>query len=202
MHAKSLQSSPTLCDPMDCVTCQVPLSMGSSRQEYWSGLSFPPPGDLPNPGIEPALQTELLRPGHYIQTLYCWASGEALSNDLPQINSWKPNLSFHALPRFRRNRSLSSLSHLKRLGNHFPSTNDEALVAGCGGGAEPMTEGIASPTPGSCHCPCPDSHSCSWQRGQQGWREEPDIAPCHIFWETLFFMARSQTPLSDSRWSE
>ena len=35
------------------VAHQVPLSMGFSRQEYWSGLSFPPPGDLPDPGIEP-----------------------------------------------------------------------------------------------------------------------------------------------------
>ena len=35
------------------VACQAPLSMGLSRQEYWSGLSFPSPGDLPNPGIEP-----------------------------------------------------------------------------------------------------------------------------------------------------
>ena len=32
---------------------QAPLSMGFSRQEYWSGLPFPPPGDLLNPGIEP-----------------------------------------------------------------------------------------------------------------------------------------------------
>ena len=32
---------------------QAPLSMGFSRQEYWSGLPFPTPGDLPNPGIEP-----------------------------------------------------------------------------------------------------------------------------------------------------
>ena len=32
---------------------QAPLSMGFSRQGYWSGLPFPPPGDLPNPGIEP-----------------------------------------------------------------------------------------------------------------------------------------------------
>ena len=41
------------------VACQAPPSMGFSRQEYWSGLSFPPPGVLPNPGIEfgsPALQ--------------------------------------------------------------------------------------------------------------------------------------------------
>ena len=36
------------------VTHQAPLSMGFSRQEYWSGLPFPPPGDLPNPGIKPA----------------------------------------------------------------------------------------------------------------------------------------------------
>ena len=32
---------------------QTPLSMGFSQQDYWSGLPFPPPGDLPNPGIEP-----------------------------------------------------------------------------------------------------------------------------------------------------
>ena len=35
------------------VACQVPLSMGFSRQEYWSGLLFPSPGDLPNPAIKP-----------------------------------------------------------------------------------------------------------------------------------------------------
>ena len=42
---------------------QAPLSMGFSRQEYWSGLPFPSPGDLPNPGIEPrspALQADAL----------------------------------------------------------------------------------------------------------------------------------------------
>ena len=46
------QSCPTLRSLMD--HSQAPLSMGFSRQENWSGLSFPPPGDLPNPGIEPA----------------------------------------------------------------------------------------------------------------------------------------------------
>ena len=42
---------------------QAPLSMEFSRQEYWSGLPFPSPGDLPNPGIEhgsPALQADSL----------------------------------------------------------------------------------------------------------------------------------------------
>ena len=36
------------------VAHQAPLSRGFPRQEYWSGLLFPPPGDLPDPGIEPA----------------------------------------------------------------------------------------------------------------------------------------------------
>ena len=36
------------------VARQAPLSMGFPRQEYWSGLPFPPPGDLPDPGIKPA----------------------------------------------------------------------------------------------------------------------------------------------------
>ena len=35
------------------VACQSPLSMGISREEYWSGLLWPPPGDLPDPGIQP-----------------------------------------------------------------------------------------------------------------------------------------------------
>ena len=43
----------TFCDPMD-YSLWVPLSTGFSRQEYWHGLPFPPPGDLPNPRIEPS----------------------------------------------------------------------------------------------------------------------------------------------------
>ena len=45
------------------VVYQAPLSMGFPRQEYWSGLPFPSPGDLPNPGIalgSPALQADSL----------------------------------------------------------------------------------------------------------------------------------------------
>ena len=58
------QSYLTLCDPMDCsLACQAPLSMEFSRKEYWSGLPFPSPGDLPDPGIKhrsPALQADAL----------------------------------------------------------------------------------------------------------------------------------------------
>ena len=42
-----------LCVTLWTATCQVPLTMGFSRQEYWSVLPCPPPGDLPDPGIEP-----------------------------------------------------------------------------------------------------------------------------------------------------
>ena len=46
------QSCPTFCDPMDC---SLPGSSvhGFPRQKYWSGLPFPFPGDLPDPGVEP-----------------------------------------------------------------------------------------------------------------------------------------------------
>ena len=42
-----------LCPTLRPAALQPPLSMGFFRQEYWSGLPFPPPGDLPHPGIEP-----------------------------------------------------------------------------------------------------------------------------------------------------
>ena len=42
---------------MDCVAQQAPPSMEFSRQEYWSGLPFPSPGDLPDPGVEPGSST-------------------------------------------------------------------------------------------------------------------------------------------------
>ena len=53
------------------IACQAPQSMEFSRQEYWSGLPCPPPGDLPNPGIElespafPALQEDSLLLSHW-----------------------------------------------------------------------------------------------------------------------------------------
>ena len=50
--AKLLQSCLTL-ETLWTVACQAPLSMGFSRQEYWSRLSCPSPGDLPDPGIKP-----------------------------------------------------------------------------------------------------------------------------------------------------
>ena len=50
-HLSHVQLSVTL----RTIAHQASLSMGFSRQEYWNGLLFPSPGDLPNPGIEPHL---------------------------------------------------------------------------------------------------------------------------------------------------
>ena len=58
------QSCLTLCDPRT-VACQAPLSMGFSRQEYWGGLPCPPPGELPNPGVEPESLTSALAGGFF-----------------------------------------------------------------------------------------------------------------------------------------
>ena len=51
------QLCPTLCDPMDFIAYQVPLSIEFSKREYWSGLPFPSPGDLPDPRIKPGSPT-------------------------------------------------------------------------------------------------------------------------------------------------
>ena len=58
-HFSSILLFAALCT----ITCQAPLSMGYSRQEYWSGLPCPLPGDLPNSGMEspsPALKVDSL----------------------------------------------------------------------------------------------------------------------------------------------
>ena len=54
------------------VAHQAPLSMGSPKQEHWSALPCPSPGDLPNPGIKPASLQHL----HCRQLLYHWATGD------------------------------------------------------------------------------------------------------------------------------
>ena len=61
-----------LCVILWTVPSQAPLSMGFSRQEYWSGLPCPPPGDRPNPGIKP---TSLMSPalaGEFFTTTTTW----------------------------------------------------------------------------------------------------------------------------------
>ena len=65
------QSCPTLCDPWT-VTHQALLSVEFPRQEYWSGLTFPTPGDLPDPGIKTATGASPLLADGFFTTSSTW----------------------------------------------------------------------------------------------------------------------------------
>ena len=76
--AKWLQWCPTLCTPWT-VALQALLSMGFSRQEYWSGLPFPSPQGLPEPGIEPASLTSPALAGRFFTTSATWEAHKSPS---------------------------------------------------------------------------------------------------------------------------
>ena len=67
----SPQSFPALCNPLGC-NLPAPLSMGFSRQEHWSGLPFPPPRDLPDPGINPTSLRSPAWAGGFFTTSTTW----------------------------------------------------------------------------------------------------------------------------------
>ena len=77
------KSCPTLATPWT-VAHQAPLSMEFSRQEYWSGLPFPSPGDLPDPGIKPR------SPSLQADTLPSEPPGKPLQEDLPRCPKEMP----------------------------------------------------------------------------------------------------------------
>ena len=78
VHAKLLQLCLTLCDPMDYIACQVPLSMEFSRQEYWSEFPCPPPEDCPNPGIKTASLMSPALAGRLFTTSTTWQAHMSL----------------------------------------------------------------------------------------------------------------------------
>ena len=70
---------PPVCSVTSLVAHQVPLSMGFSRQEYWSGLSFSPSGDLPHPGTKPSISCLGRRHCQILETALCSGKIPALS---------------------------------------------------------------------------------------------------------------------------
>ena len=68
------------------LACQTPLSMGFSRQEYWSRWSFSPPGNLPNPGIKPmSPESPALAGGFFTNVPPTWFSDLGLAGTLGQL---------------------------------------------------------------------------------------------------------------------
>ena len=63
------------------IACQTSLSMGFSRQEYWSGLPWPPPGDLLDPGIEPVSLISPVLVGGFFTTSTTWEAPVARSKE-------------------------------------------------------------------------------------------------------------------------
>ena len=75
------------------VACQAPLSMGFSKQEYWSGLPCPPPGDLPDLGIEPVPLTSPALAGRLFTTSAQWEA-----SSLPLAPTWEAQYTEQNLP--------------------------------------------------------------------------------------------------------
>ena len=88
------------------VVCQAPLSMGFPRQDYWNGLPFHFPGDLPNPGINPVIlhwQADSLPLNHlgspklalFVSLHDCTAASTDTHTPCPSFSAWKlvPNVS-------------------------------------------------------------------------------------------------------------
>ena len=86
--AKSLQSCPTLCDPMDC-SPPGPSAHGFSRQKYWSGLPCPSPGNLPNPGIKPTCLKSPAVEGRFFTTSATWEANQGHRKEV--ILRWPPS---------------------------------------------------------------------------------------------------------------
>ena len=74
-----LVTSVRLCETLWTAALQAPLSMGFSRQEYWSGLPFPSRGDLPDPGIEPRSLVSPALAGGFFTTSDPWEALHALN---------------------------------------------------------------------------------------------------------------------------
>ena len=106
---------------LQTVACQAPLSMGLSRQEFWSGLPCPPPRDLPDPGVEPA--SPALTGGFFTTE----PPGKPLSTSYtkiihPQTEREKKKKTFLSLPKpqiARRTLTVECLSTLSTLKPHL-----------------------------------------------------------------------------------
>ena len=92
-HAQLLRLCPTFWDPMNW-SPQSPLSMGFSRQEYWSGMPYPSPRYLLHPGIEPespvapAVQTDSLPLSHRGCPTISYCRSDALPSALSCVSQW------------------------------------------------------------------------------------------------------------------
>ena len=103
------QLCPSLCDPMEYGP-QAALSLGFSRQEHWSGLPCPPPGDLPNPEMEPASLMSPALAGGFFATSATWEAPQGKQS-----------------PAERRKTSSSRLARAQPMRDCHNSANEKSL---------------------------------------------------------------------------
>ena len=108
------------------VAHQAPLPMAFSRQEYWSGLSCPPPGNLPEPGIKTVSLTSLALVGEFLTTSTTW---EALGSSI----GIETITSFQSIWKLRSGRS-GSLPQCQENCTHFVKLKKSKIKCweGCG----------------------------------------------------------------------
>ena len=148
-HGLVAKSCLTLAIPWT-VACQAPLSMGFSRREYWSGLSFSSPGDLPDPGIEPgsparqadsftnwAMREDLIEIEHTINVMclnHLWATTPyPLLQFLENLSSMKPILGakkFGDCCDHRASKNFISVAGSLTLWNFSPTSWQTCLLLG------------------------------------------------------------------------
>ena len=109
----SLLPTPHACGPRHCgqvwlfltpwkVAHQAPLSMGFSRQEYWSGLPCPSPGYLPDVGIKPTSLMSPVLTGQFFTTNTTWKPTPHLLPKLPELCQWQKGLIIYVASLYTR----------------------------------------------------------------------------------------------------
>ena len=142
VHAKLLQSCLTLVT-LWTVACQAPLSLGFSRQEYWSGLPCPPAGDLPDPGIKPASPMSPAVAGSFFTT-----SSTSRQRLLSRSQGQRSGISFVVIQSFSWVRLLAT-----------PWTGASQAPLSTGFSRQEYCSGLPFPPPG--HLPDPEIETMS-----------------------------------------
>ena len=112
------------CATLWTVTCQAPLSMGFSRQEYWSGLPGPLPEDPPNPGIDLMFHYVSCIAGGFFTTRATWEAPTLFigrkTKEFAWAEPWKaPNLSHPFVGERTQDQRRAGLVEVREFGSKF-----------------------------------------------------------------------------------
>ena len=165
------------------IACQAPLSVGFSGQEYWSGLSFPTPGDLPDPGIKPSLLASPALAGRFFTTSATWeAQSPAYSATIQQAEQ-APLPSWGKLRWCKGETRAAALLYLPPQEKHQAAANLPWITcailnwhADCSGGLAPSPASSVHLEPQSLYLWAP--FHLQWHLALEGQCKLPISHPC------------------------